>query len=321
MRIAIIAAVAGLVLWEWEGQSAPPAVHTADLIIVNGKLWTVDPAKPEAQALAVWRDRITAVGADAEIRSLAGPATKLIDLHGRRVVPGFYDSHVHLLSSGQRLGQVALKDASDEAEFGKRLIAFDRKTPRDRWLLGGDWDHDRAFNGQLPTAKMIDSYVPDRPVWLQRYDGHMGVANTLALKLAGITAATATPSGGVIYRKANSKEPSGVLRDNAMDLIDRVIPAPSESEIVEGVKAALAEARRAGVTSVQDMDGSDGPTRKSLLRLYQQLARKGQMTLRVDFRWPIALWDEVAKLGVESDFGNDYVRIGGVKGFMDGSIG
>ncbi|HEX4591199.1 MAG TPA: amidohydrolase, partial [Gemmataceae bacterium] len=231
------------------------------------------------------------------------------------------DSHVHMLGSGQRLSQVALKDAPDEAEFGKRLVAFDRKLPRDRWLLGGEWDHDRTFNGQLPTAELIDRYVSNRPVFLRRYDGHMGIANTRALKMAGITAATAEPSGGVIYRKPNSKEPTGLLRDNAMDLIDRVIPESSEAEIVESIKAALAEARQAGVTAVQDMDGSDGPTRRRLFRLYQQLARSGQLTLRVDFRWPIALWEEVARLGVEADFGNDYVRIGGVKGFMDGSLG
>ncbi len=317
MRLTRIVAIAAVIFLPGDGHAGP----TADLILVNGKLWTVDPARPKTQALAVWRDRITAVGTDAEIRALAGPATKVIDVHGRRVVPGFYDSHVHLLSSGLRLAQVALKDAADEAEFGKRLTVFDQKMPRDRWLLGGEWDHDRTFNGQLPTAKLIDKYVPDRPVFLRRYDGHMGVANTRALKLAGITAATADPSGGVIYRKPNSKEPTGVLRDNAMDLLDRLIPEPSEAEIVEGVKAALTEAAQCGVTSVQDMDGSDAPTRRSLFRLYQQLARSGQMTLRVDFRWPLALWEEVAKLGLQADFGNDYVRIGGVKGFMDGSLG
>jgi predicted amidohydrolase YtcJ len=321
MRGTILAAIAGFSIVAWTTATTPSGGGSADLVLVNGKLWTVDKAKPEAQAVAVWHDRILGVGSDAEVRALAGPATKVIDLHGRRVVPGFYDSHVHMLGSGQRLSQVALKDAPNEAEFGKRLVAFDRKLPRDRWLLGGEWDHDRTFNGQLPTAELIDRYVSDRPVFLRRYDGHMGIANTRALRMAGITAAMAEPSGGVIYRKPNSKEPTGLLRDNAMDLIDRVIPEPSEAEIVESVKAALAEARQAGVTAVQDMDGSDGPTRRRLLRLYQQLTRSGQLTLRVDFRWPIALWEEVAKLGVEADFGNDYVRIGGVKGFMDGSLG
>jgi predicted amidohydrolase YtcJ len=293
----------------------------ADLILVNGKLWTVDRTRPEAQALAVWRDRILAVGSDADVRALSGPATRVIDLHGRRVLPGFYDSHVHLLGSGMRLAQVALKDAADEAEFGRRLVAFDRKMPRDRWLLGGEWDHDRTFGGQLPTAELIDKYAPDRPVFLRRYDGHMGVANTRALKLAGIRAGTPDPAGGVIYRKPGSTEPSGVLRDNAMDLLDKLIPPPSEAEIAEGVQAALAEARQCGVTSVQDMDGSDPVTHRRLFRLYQRLARAGQLTLRVDLRWPLAHWRELADLGLHADFGNDFVHVGGVKGFADGSLG
>ncbi|HEX4591021.1 MAG TPA: amidohydrolase family protein, partial [Gemmataceae bacterium] len=272
MRITTIAAVACLVTAILAtGKAASSGAGPADLILVNGKLWTVDKARPEAQALGVWRDRILLVGSDAEVRAMAGPATKVIDLHGRRVVPGFYDSHVHLLGSGQRLAQVALKDAPDEAEFGRRLAAFDRKLSRDRWILGGEWDHDRTLNGQLPTAELIDKYVSDRPVFIRRYDGHMGVANTRALKMAGVTAVTPEPNGGVIYRKPNSKEPSGLLRDNAMDLLDKVIPETSEEEIVEGVKAALAEARQAGMTSVQDMDGSDAPTRRRLFRLYQQL--------------------------------------------------
>ena len=169
--------------------------------------------------MAVWRDRILAVGTSADLNQFAGPRTRVIDLGGRRVVPGFYDSHVHLLGSGMRLGEVALKDAKDEAEFGRRLREFDRKLPRDRWLLGGEWDHDRTFAGQLPTAELIDKYVPDRPVFLRRYDGHMAVVNSRVLKLAGITAETPDPPGGVIYRKPGGNEPTGVLRDNAMGLV------------------------------------------------------------------------------------------------------
>jgi predicted amidohydrolase YtcJ len=296
-------------------------VFSPDAVFVNGKIWTVDRRRPEAQALAIWRDRIVAVGSSDEIKKLAGPATKVLDLKGRRVVPGFYDSHVHLLGSGLQLSRVALKDAADEPEFGKRLVAFDRKLPRDRWLLGGEWDHDRTFNGQLPTAELIDKYVKDRPVFLHRYDGHMAIVNTRVLQLAGITARTPDPPGGVIYRKPGTREPSGVLRDQAMGLVDDLIPAPSESEITEAGKAALDEARRVGVTSMEDMDGSDAATRRTLFRLYQRLARAGQMTARVDLRWPLGEWQELARLAVEADFGNEFVHIGGVKGFVDGSLG
>src|SRR6266540_4170290 len=149
----------------------------------------------------------------------------------------------------------------------------------------------------------------------------MAVVNSRVLKMAGITAETADPSGGVIYRKPGTKEPTGLLRDNAMALVDRLVPAMTSEEIAGAVRASLAEARRVGLTSAQDMDGSDLRTRRQLFRLYQQLAKSGQLTLRVDLRWPLAEWRELARLGVEAGFGDDWVRIGGLKGFVDGSLG
>jgi predicted amidohydrolase YtcJ len=299
----------------------PPPGAAADLVLINGKIWTVNRAAPEAEALAVSRGRLVTVGRTADVKSLVGPGTRVLDLHGRRVLPGFFDGHIHLLGSGLRLAEVALKDARDEEEFGKRLREFDQKLPRDRWLLGGEWDHDRTFAGQLPTAELLDKYVPDRPVFLRRYDGHMAVVNTRVLKLAGITADTADPPGGVIYRKPGSKEPTGLLRDNAMGLVNRHIPETTDAEIAEAVRAALAEARQVGVTSVQDMDGSGLATRRRLFRLYQQMARDGSLTLRIDLRWPLAEWESLARLGVQAGFGDDWVRIGGLKGFVDGSLG
>jgi predicted amidohydrolase YtcJ len=301
------------------GDSFSPLV--ADLVLVNGKVWTVDRAHPEAQALAVWHGRLVAVGRNDEVRRLAGPKTRIIDAAGRRVVPGFHDSHIHLLGSGLRLAEVALKDAADEAEFGRRLRDFDARLPRDRWLLGGEWDHDRTFGGRLPTAELLDRYVPDRPAFLRRYDGHMALVNTRVLRLAGITADTPDPSGGVIYRKPGTREPTGLLRDNAMDLVLHLISVTTDEQIVEAVRAALDEARQVGMTSVQDMDGSDGPTRRRLFRLYQDLARAGKLTVRIDLRWPLGAWRELASLGVERGFGDDWVRIGGLKGFADGSLG
>jgi predicted amidohydrolase YtcJ len=299
----------------------PEARLSADLVLRGGKVWTVNPRRPEVEAVAVRAGRIVAVGSDAQLRELIGKRTRVIELKGRRVAPGFHDSHVHLLGSGLRLAEVALKDARDEAEFGKRLRAFDGKLSRERWLLGGEWDHDRTFAGRLPTAELLDRYVPDRPVFLRRYDGHMAVVNTRVLRLAGITADTPDPPGGVIYRKPGGREPSGLLRDNAMDLVSRLVPTPSETEIVEAVRAALAEARQVGVTSVEDMDGSAAPTRRQLVRLYQRLARQGKLTARVSLYWPLAEWEDLARLGIEAGFGDDWVRLGGVKGFVDGSLG
>jgi predicted amidohydrolase YtcJ len=293
----------------------------ADVVLKNAKIWTVNRSQPEAQSLAVWQGRILAVGSDPEIAPLVGPATQAVDLAGKRVVPGFHDCHVHLLNGGRRLSEVSLKDAADEAEFGRRLSEYSAKLPRDRWMLGGGWDHDRALSGVLPTAELIDKYVPNRPVYLNRYDGHMAIVNTVVLKLAGITAATKDPPGGVIYRKPGTQEPTGLLRDNAMGLVSRHVPPISAEEILESVQAGLADARRFGVTSIEDMDGSGPAAKRQLLRVYQELARQGKLTSRISLRWPLADWEQLARLGLESGFGDEWVRIGGLKGFVDGSLG
>src|SRR5262249_28064671 len=147
--------------------------------LFNGRIWTGDPKQPEASTMIIQNGRVTVVG---NVALQARPG--MVDLGGKRLVPGFYDSHIHLLGGGSRLSEVALKDAKDEEEFGKRLREFDKKLPRDQWMLGGEWDHDRALKGELPTAALIDKYVTDRPVFLRRYDGHMAIANTRALQLA-----------------------------------------------------------------------------------------------------------------------------------------
>lgn len=301
--------------------AGPNETASADFVVVNAKIWTGNPKYPEAEAIAVKHGRILYVGTTAAVQSLVGPFTqKTIDAKGRRVVPGFYDSHLHLLGGGRSLAQVDLKDAADEAEFGKRLKAFDEKTPRDRWLLGGNWDHDRAFAGQLPTAAMLDKYVPNRPAFLRRYDGHMALANSAALKLAAIAKDTKDPPGGVIERLADGS-PSGILKDNAMDLLDKLIPEPNAEEIRESILAAAKACAANGITSAQDMDGSAPVTRRTLFRTLQELDRDGKLDVRVDLRWPIAGASELAALGVRANFGTDFVRIGGVKGFMDGSLG
>lgn len=298
---------------------AEPAL-VADGVFLNGKVWTGNKDQPEPQAIAVWRNRIVAVGSDAEVKQLIGGNTKIVDLKGQRVVPGFYDSHAHFLAGGQSLACVDLKDAKDEQEFGRRLKEFDKNTPRGRWLIGGKWDHDRTFGGKLPTAEIVDKYVPDRPVFIHRYDGHMALANSAALKLAGLTAATLNIQGGVIDRQADGK-PTGLLRDNAMSLVGKLVPEPDEAEVLEAVLAAQRYAAEIGITSLQDMDGSGSETRRKLFHTLQRLAREGKLTCRIDLRWPLGQYKELAAVGVNADFGNDFVRIGGVKGFIDGSLG
>lgn len=301
--------------------AAEPAPFRPDLVITNARVWTGDPNRPTADTVVIWRDRIVAVGSRSKLPDHLLTGTRTIDAGGRRVVPGFHDSHAHFLGGGQQLARVELKDAKDEAEFGRRLREFDQKLPRDRWILGGNWDHDRTFGGQMPTAQMVDKYVQNRPVFIQRYDGHMALCNTAALKLAKVTAATTEVPGGVIYRLADGKSPSGVLKDNAMTLVDRLVPEPDDAEIAEAVRAALHLAASVGVTSVQDMEGSGTATRRKYLRVLQKLASVGEMSCRVDVRWPIAAHRELAATGLESNFGGSFVRVGGVKGFMDGSLG
>src|SRR5262245_55110108 len=158
MRYVLFACACLFATWQLHGQeNAPPLA--ADLVVLNAKIWTVNKKQPEAEALAVLKDRIVFVGSSKKAREFVAAPTVVLDLAGKRVVPGFHDSHVHLLSSGMRLSQVALKDAADEKEFGRRLGEFDKKLPPGTWLLGGEWDHDRTFAGKLPTATILDRYV------------------------------------------------------------------------------------------------------------------------------------------------------------------
>src|SRR5438105_2116803 len=293
-----------------------------DLLLVNGRIWSNDQ---EWQALAASGGRVVATGSDPEMRALAGPQTRIIDLRGRRTLPGFRDSHLHLLEGGRGLSQVSLKDAADEAEFGRRLREFDGKLPPGSWVVGGRWDHDRTFGGKLPTKELIDKYVKDRAVVIDRYDGHMAVANSLALKLAGVTARIPDPSGGIVYRVAGSREPSGILRDKAADLVESKAPPPSPAEIDMALRAALEQAARDGVTGVEDMGkdlpGAGDAALATLFRRYQEMAREGKLTARIDLFFPIRTWQAVAQFGAESGLGSEMVRLGGLKAYMDGSLG
>lgn len=289
----------------------------ADLVLTNGKIWTVDAAQPEAVAVAVLGDRILAVGTSQEIEALTGANTQVIDLQGRLVLPGFNDNHTHFISGGEWLLGVKLKSAKNEQEFGERLAAKAQELPPGAWITGGTWDHDNWPGGNLPTAELIDQYVPDRPVYVTRYDGHMSVANSLALRMANITAATADPSGGVIVRKPGSDEPAGVLKDAAQGLVERIIPAPSPAEQQMYLEAAIQHAAKVGVTSIQDMN-----LNPRALQLYQDLLETGKLTVRVDGRWPLLRWRDLDDLGIRQNFRNtDWLKIGGLKGFVDGSLG
>jgi predicted amidohydrolase YtcJ len=287
----------------------------ADLILTNGKVWTVNPNQPQAEAVACTGNRIVAVGSSASIRKLAGPNTRTVDLAGKLVVPGFNDAHVHFYLGGTRLSSVQLRDARTEAEFSDRIRQFAAKLPPGRWILGGDWDHENWTPARLPTRQLIDGAAGNHPVFVNRLDGHMSLANTAALKTAGITRDTPDPPGGAIVRDA-SGEPTGVLKDAAMDAVERVIPEPSDDQIADAIRAAMRYAAENGVTSVQDMSASP-----EILHAYQRLLHQDELSARISGHQPLAQWKRLADVGVIAGFGSPLLHIGGLKGFADGSLG
>ena len=287
---------------------------TADLIVVNAKVRTMDAVKPTAEAIAVMGNKIVAVGTNAEIQKLSGANTKTIDAKGKLIIPGFNDAHVHFLEGGYQLSSVDLRDAKSPEEFTRRIKEFAAKLPKGRWILGGKWDHENWTPNNLPTAAMIDAATPDNPVFIDRLDGHMSLANSLALKLAGVDKNTKDVAGGEIVRDAQGN-PTGVLKDAAMNYVGKVIPAFSFAEKLEQALAASNYAASLGVTSVQDMSaGTD-------VAVYQELAKQGNLKTRIYGCSPLSDYSRWQKTGVHRAFGNEWIRVGCLKGYSDGSLG
>jgi predicted amidohydrolase YtcJ len=285
----------------------------ATLIVTGGRVWTGDRARPWAEAVAVRGERIAAVGSSAEIERLAGPSTRRVQARGGVVTPGFIDSHVHFLDGGFGLSSVQLRDAATPAEFARRIAEFARTAPPGAWITGGDWDHER-WGGELPRRDWIDAATPDRPVWVNRLDGHMSLANGAALRAAGVNARTPDPPGGTIVRGAGG-EPTGILKDNAMELVDRVVPEPPPAAKDRALEAAMRYAAAHGVTSVDHMGTWED------LAVFRRAREAGRLRTRIHAAVPLATWqrlrDEVASRGR----GDAWLSIGGLKGFVDGSLG
>jgi len=294
--------------------AAAPAGPPADLVVVSARIWTGDPARPEAQALAVRGDRIVAVGSDAEVGAMKGPKTVVVDGRGRRVVPGFIDCHTHMSGAGFDLLAVDLQHARDPAEFTRLVGAYAARQPPGVWLTDGIWDQTQWNPPVLPTKALLDPATGDRPTCLSRQDGHMVVCNSVALRLAGVTAATPDPPGGVIVRDGNG-EPTGVLKDAAADLVWKVRPPRTPAEMAAALRTAMKNAARYGVTSVQDLPGGDGD-----VPAWAALRDAGDLTVRVNYRPLLVEWQKAKAL--QTSMKNDeWLRIGGVKAFMDGSLG
>ncbi|MDQ1613177.1 MAG: hypothetical protein QOG00_3108 [Pyrinomonadaceae bacterium] len=324
LRISIAFSLVALVLLpvaSHRSQAVTPAAAVAvqrrvTLVLTNGKIFTADGRGTIAEAVAVDNDRIVAVGTNAEIaRAYTGART--VDLRGRLVTPGFNDAHIHFIGGGLSLLRVELVGAKTLGEAKRRIAAKVQELPTGAWILGRGWDH-TLWGGQWPTRADLDAVAPNNPVFVQRVDGHVSWANTLALSKANVTRETRAPEGGEILRDADG-QPTGILKETAAALIARVVPEPTRAERMQAAERALAEARRFGLTSIQDNSGYEAT------ELYRELLQAGKLTVRV------AEWgnfeDTVEKLKAQraefATFKIDpfRIRLTAIKGYVDGTLG
>ncbi|HYC31891.1 MAG TPA: amidohydrolase, partial [Gemmatimonadales bacterium] len=305
-RLALLA-LAGLL------GCARDAGSQADLV-AYGRVWTGDSARPWAEAVAVKGETIAAVGDSAEIAKQVGDSTTVLTAPGM-IAPGFMDEHLHFVDGGFQLASVDLRPAESPEDFIARLAAYAKEKRPGEWITGGDWDHERWAGAPLPRRQWIDSVTPDNPVFVNRLDGHMALANSAALKLARIGRGTRDIPGGVIVRD-RSGEPTGILKDEAMGPVYAALPEASAAHRDAALRRAMEHAAARGVTTVSHVSVS-WPD----LGAYHRARAKGEMTVRAALYFPLADWQRVADTIAKIGRGDDLVWIGGVKGFVDGSLG
>lgn len=302
--------------------SIPSPIHgdgMTDLVLFNGSFWTVNSAQPWAEAVMIRGNKLFAVGSLEEVRKHAPKGTPEIDIKGGFVLPGLIDCHTHFINGGFALSSIQLRDAKTRKEFVDRFASKAGGAEKGEWILNGNWDHEQFDPPELPKKEWIDGVTPDNPVFVRRYDLHIGLANSLALKIAGITKETQPPKGGEILKDPVTGEPTGILRETAMDLVTSRIPEPSLRENLRAAEAALRHAAEYGVTSVHDM--SYPASFNTSFKVYQELFKGGKLTARLSLYVPISEIDLLLRLKMESPFGNDLLKIGGLKGFVDGGLG
>ena len=317
--LLILASLLGDPVW-----AERPGPQTADLLLLNGHIYTSNPARPWAKALAIRTGRIAAVGDDAEIVKLRGPGTRVLNLGGRMAMPGIIDSHIHFLDGSLSLDQLNLDDAYTSGEIQQRVREFAAAHPDRAWLLGRGWLYDAFKPSGLPTKQILDEVVPDRPVVLECYDGHSVWVNSKALLLARISKDTPDPQQagivvGTIVRDPATGEATGVLKEEAMALVRNVIPQPSHDEKLRALRAGLRAANHHGLTSVLNASGSIEE-----MDLYDELRRRGELTVRMTTALMMEpQFDEKTLAQYEAGrrrFHDEWVRAGVVKAFMDGVI-
>src|SRR5690606_5844798 len=279
-RLVLVATLVSLAACAIEPQPA-------QLALTGGVVWTGASDGSTATAIAIRDGRVLHVGTDAEVQRFIGPATRHIALDGRLVVPGFMDDHTHFMSGGFQLASVDLRDAATPAEFARRIGEFARTLPPGRWITGGDWDHELWDGAPLPRREWIDSLTPEHPVFVSRLDGHMALANTRALELAGVAPDAEDPPGGTIVRDPRTGRMTGVLKDEAMGLVGRAIPDPSQQELDEAFERAQSHALARGVTMVHDMGAWAD------LETYRRARRDGRLRIRIYAFVPLSTWQRL----------------------------
>ncbi len=284
------------------------------LAILNANVITLNPKQPKAEAIAIRNGKIMAVGSKKEIRKHISDKTKVVDAKNKTVIPGFVDCHVHMTGFGQFLQTLDLRNVKSIRKMQRKLREYAQKNPEKSWILGGRWDQERFAEKRYPTRWDLDAAVKDKPVFLIRVCGHIGVVNSRALQLAGITSETMVDGGKIDLDKAG--RPNGILREKALELVWKAIPKPSPKELREACILACKKAVEAGLTCVHWIVGS-----AEEIRVIQELHFEGKLPLRVYLGIPVELLDELVNLGLLTGFGNEMVKIGSVKIFVDGSLG
>ena len=328
--------------------TAPVMAQEADLVLRSGVIWTVDDDNPRAEAIASAGDRILYVGSNSGVERFIGADTKVVDLAGKFVTPGFYDNHVHFESTGRLLYGLNLLDVSDEKSFVARIRDVNERYAPGTWIVGGDWsayetwaEGDVAEAGRevnpddlygnlfLPNKGMIDGFTRDRPVLVRRFDRKVYMANSTALERAGIRKGTADPEGIAVERD-DSGEPTGALfnpvsgavestvlvQDNVRTLFASIIPAPTRAQRIAETRETWKKMASVGLTSYCDITSDP-----IYVDIYREMREEDLMTARVRYRPPLDKWNYMAGLGIQIGFGDEWIRFGAVKAWIDGIMG
>jgi predicted amidohydrolase YtcJ len=281
---------------------------------INAKIYTVNNSQKWADCVLTEDNKLSFVGSYSEAKKIIDTNTEVIDLKGALMLPGFIDSHAHTILGGLSLMSVDLSESKSKNEFSSILKNYVSEN-KNRWVEGGNWNHHNWENGETPKKEWIDHFSSDTPIFVSRMDLHMALANSCALKLAEITKDTPNPPGGIIEKDPDTGEPTGILKDKAMDLIYDVIPKTSKTELYNAGLAALREAKRFGVTSIHDITTLDD------LEILKMLEQKGDLSCRVYSRLPIEHCELLFDNKMQDELTSDKISFGSVKAFWDGSLG